>query len=959
MTTRSEKDRKKVLVVDPDANSLEEIAAILLDAGYEVTTAATANEALSKARWHTPHVNLVDMSLGNESGTDLVRTLQDENHEPLSVSMSAHTGAENAIQALRAGAFDFIVKPFEPGDLLATLERCFERVRLRQEKKAAQAAIEKKNQELVQHNERLRLVAEAARRLAAHLDMSQLAHELLTQSARILGAEGGSLYVLADGALQRVGVYGPEHAPETLPLPLKDGCLLKRVLATRSPLRIDDVSSTPEVIGSGWTGYQNASALILPIVEDRTGVSGLVSFHCKHVPPFTTQDVDIGSIMVSIGREAIASIRAVTALRESEALYREVFENTSDGLFVSEVTLDHRYKLIAHNPALERMLGISGTRVEAGRHDDEYFPEDILEMVNSHNRQCVAAGRLMSFEGAIDMRAGRLYFQTTRVPLRDAHGRIHRLVGLMRDLTESRRMVESLRQSEEKLKKVFEGSPDSITINRLEDGVMLDANPGFTDIYGYRREEVIGRSTTHDLGIWVSPDDRSRMLGELQARGESIGQWVPFRRKDGSIGYGMVSWRIMDIGGEKCLLSISRDMTKHKLMEEALRASESRFRLLAENSTDIISRLTPEGVYLYVSPACSTVIGHAPEELVGASAYDLLHPDDRTAVTSALSAIQGTTPVTTSYRIRRKDGTYAWFETICRAVQDRETGNVTEVHCASRDIAERMRAREREKADELRLFQAAKLASLGTLVSGIAHEIHNPNNYIRLNSQTLKKFWGDIRSVLSDAAAKPGGLMLHSVPYDEARTMIEELLAGIEEGSARIEKLLLNLRDFARGDVGDLNEPVDLNQVVRSAITLVQNLIQKSTDVFSVRESAKLPTVKGNYHQLEQVVINLLTNACQALGSRDKAITVTTDVEQDGGSIVLTVADQGVGIPSENIPRLVDPFFTTKRQHGGSGLGLAVSYRIVQNHGGTMSFTSKVGKGTVVTVRLPSERSAQ
>ncbi|HTP12634.1 MAG TPA: ATP-binding protein, partial [Bacteroidota bacterium] len=355
----------------------------------------------------------------------------------------------------------------------------------------------------------------------------------------------------------------------------------------------------------------------------------------------------------------------------------------------------------------------------------------------------------------------------------------------------------------------------------------------------------------------------------------------------------------------------------------------------------------------------STVIGHAPEELVGASAYDLLHPDDRTAVTSALSAIQGTTPVTTSYRIRRKDGTYAWFETICRAVQDRETGNVTEVHCASRDIAERMRAREREKADELRLFQAAKLASLGTLVSGIAHEIHNPNNYIRLNSQTLKKFWGDIRSVLSDAAAKPGGLMLHSVPYDEARTMIEELLAGIEEGSARIEKLLLNLRDFARGDVGDLNEPVDLNQVVRSAITLVQNLIQKSTDVFSVRESAKLPTVKGNYHQLEQVVINLLTNACQALGSRDKAITVTTDVEQDGGSIVLTVEDQGVGIPSENIPRLVDPFFTTKRQHGGSGLGLAVSYRIVQNHGGTMSFTSKVGKGTVVTVRLPSERSAQ
>jgi polar amino acid transport system substrate-binding protein len=139
---------------------------------------------------------------------------------------------------------------------------------------------------------------------------------------------------------------------------------------------------------------------------------------------------------------------------------------------------------------------------------------------------------------------------------------------------------------------------------------------------------------------------------------------------------------------------------------------------------------------------------------------------------------------------------------------------------------------------------------------------------------------------------------------------------------------------------------------------IVKNLIQKSTDRFVVQETPGLPFVRGNYHQVEQVVINLVTNACQALPAHDRSVAIETGIEAGGEWVILRVIDEGIGIPAENLTRVIDPFFTTRRQAGGSGLGLSVSSRIVQNHGGTMSFTSTVDKGTLVTVRFPASGRA-
>jgi polar amino acid transport system substrate-binding protein len=262
-------------------------------------------------------------------------------------------------------------------------------------------------------------------------------------------------------------------------------------------------------------------------------------------------------------------------------------------------------------------------------------------------------------------------------------------------------------------------------------------------------------------------------------------------------------------------------------------------------------------------------------------------------------------------------------------------------------------ASEREREHERQLFQAAKLVSLGTLVSGVAHEINNPNNFIRLNVQNLLEFWPDVREACRRASGDDPECRLHGIPNETAYRMVDSLLNGIEEGSRRIEKLLVNLRDFARGDEGALDESVDLNAVVRSAVMIARSGIYRATEVFAFSEAAGLPPVRGNYHQIEQVVLNLITNACQALPSRERGITVSTDREPGTGGAVLRVEDQGSGIPADILPRITDPFFTTKRGVGGSGLGLAVSSRIVANHGARMEFDSEVGRGTTVTVTFP------
>ncbi|MBD3314679.1 MAG: PAS domain S-box protein [Chitinivibrionales bacterium] len=390
---------------------------------------------------------------------------------------------------------------------------------------------------------------------------------------------------------------------------------------------------------------------------------------------------------------------------------------------------------------------------------------------------------------------------------------------------------------------------------------------------------------------------------------------------------------------------------QRKSFEERLREREERFRQLAENINEAFWLAeTESGEILYVSPAAHVVFGvESPDvRTVWEMMETLAHPDDAARVRNAfLSFGHGGT---IEYRVRTAGGAMRWVRTRMFPIKN-EQGKVFRIAGLTADITAYKEAAEREKMHKEQLIQADKMASLGILVSGVAHEINNPNNLIMLNADVLAKAWRDALPVLDGHAAEDSGFMLNGLPYKEIRAEFDMLLDGVTRGSERIKRIVNSLKDFVRVDTGALDQEVEINTVAECAIFIVGNLVKKSTRRFSWTPAAAPLKVKGNAQQLEQVVINLITNACQALESIDAAIVIST--ECDDGTIRIKVMDEGKGIRAEDTQRIMDPFYTTKRDCGGTGLGLAVSFGIVKAHGGVLRFESRLGKGTTAIVELP------
>ncbi len=266
---------------------------------------------------------------------------------------------------------------------------------------------------------------------------------------------------------------------------------------------------------------------------------------------------------------------------------------------------------------------------------------------------------------------------------------------------------------------------------------------------------------------------------------------------------------------------------------------------------------------------------------------------------------------------------------------------------------EKEQAEEKARLRQEQLFRAAKMVSLGTLVSGVAHEINNPVTSALLNTQTLRKVWNGVLPILDSRSQREGDFRVGGMTYNEIRERMPLLLSHIEDGTRRVRDIVTDLKDFARETPSERSDDIDVNQVVKKAVGLVSNLIKKSTNNFTVDCAPTLPVFKGSAQRIEQVVINLVMNACQALSDSAQAIQISTGVDPDQTSVFVEIRDKGIGVPPEVIQQIKDPFFTTKRDSGGTGLGLAISDRIVRDHEGQMTFKSKPGEGTTVRVNFP------
>jgi PAS domain S-box-containing protein len=270
--------------------------------------------------------------------------------------------------------------------------------------------------------------------------------------------------------------------------------------------------------------------------------------------------------------------------------------------------------------------------------------------------------------------------------------------------------------------------------------------------------------------------------------------------------------------------------------------------------------------------------------------------------------------------------------------------------CTIDAVLEISRVITKEKHMERQLLQADKLASLGQLVSGIGHEINNPNTFIRGNLQIVQEAFNDIFPILDDYYRVRPELKIARLGYDIFRKNIPILIDDMVQGSNRIKGIVDGLRKFGKRDDGFLNEVVNLNAITESCLRLVDNQIRRTADVKADLDP-DLPTIVGNSQKLQQVILNILINASQAIEQPRGDIKVSS--RHEDGEVIIRIKDNGKGMDEKTIGQIFDPFFTTKRNKGGTGLGLSIAYGIIKEHQGRIEVVSEVGAGTSFYIHLP------
>lgn len=476
------------------------------------------------------------------------------------------------------------------------------------------------------------------------------------------------------------------------------------------------------------------------------------------------------------------------------------------------------------------------------------------------------------------------------------------------------------------LRALFDALPDGVIVNHPDDGLVY-ANAAFFAFVA-RGEEILGRRALE----LVAPEDREvareRMRFAALTGQSTEPRALRFIRPDGSTVSGDCRGVAHTIDGEKLLVVVVRDLTDQQRAERALQESGALFRTLIEDLRVGVVVQGPSAEIRVTNRAALELLGLDEEQLLGRTSFDpewnVVHEDGSPFPGSdhpVPSAIRTRRPVRDVlmgvYRPKRKDR--VWLLVNAEPQLDAE-GNVVQVVCTFSDFTERRRQQAQSAAGD-------RMASLGRLAAGVAHEIKNPLAYVIGQLEALCQ-----------------------APLDEA---LAQRAREALEGAGRVRAIVDDLRSLSRGDDERLG-PVDLARAIDSACNMAAPHARHRATL--VRDLARVPMVTGNESRLVQLVLNLVVNAAEAIPeghASEHEIRVRLR-DAGGGRVLLEVSDSGVGIPQNVIARIFDPFFTTKRVGVGTGLGLAICHGIVVALGGEIDVESTIGKGTTFRVTLPA-----
>jgi len=421
---------------------------------------------------------------------------------------------------------------------------------------------------------------------------------------------------------------------------------------------------------------------------------------------------------------------------------------------------------------------------------------------------------------------------------------------------------------------------------------------------------------------------------------------------------------------------------------EQERLAEAKYRGIFENATEGIFQTTPAGVFLSCNPATAEILGYqTPQEIIEALPdISRLYVDPQQRIMILAELAQGRAVKSYEVEFYRKDGSKCWVRLNVRA-SFAPSGEISHVDGIMEDISERKRAEEAirklneeleqrviERTRELEsanaelqqthahMLQQEKMASIGQLAAGVAHEINNPIGFIISNLNTLGKYTGRLTEYIELQGETIKGLCQGGDPEQAMREIeqgkkglkvdyivgdLDQLVRESQEGAERVKKIVQELKGFARLDECE-TKAANLNEGLESTINIVWNELKFKADL--KKEFGEIPSTLCNPGQLNQVFMNLLVNAAQAM---DNFGVITVRTTSEDGMIRVSVSDTGCGIPPDRIKRIFDPFYTTKDVGKGTGLGLSIVYDIVKKHNGEIKVESDPGVGTTFTVQIP------
>lgn len=554
-----------------------------------------------------------------------------------------------------------------------------------------------------------------------------------------------------------------------------------------------------------------------------------------------------------------------------------------------------------------------------------------------------------------------------------------------RDITDRKRAEQEMAEHDAMLRTILQNVP--IGIGQMRNRLLEWANDGFLSMTGYTAEEIHGMSARE---LYPSDQEYERVgqiLYSRLAQGLTSTVETTWVRKDGSTFDGLESMTAVEPGNVQgpCIISVM-DVSDRAQSEKALKESEQLYRLLAENVTDVIWVADLNGTFKYFSPSVERQSGYTVEEALANPIFATLKPDsaERAKALLAEELARDYQPAVDRNRYRTleveelsKDGSDKWVEIQASFLRDSE-GRPKEILGVSRDITARKEAEAElqrshleltEALEQLRLHQrqlvmSEKMASLGQLAAGVAHEINNPIAFVKSNMGTLRDYMKVLNQLLDanqqlassaevgdDKGVAAARQRIVNLEEQEDITFmlsdIDDLIGESIGGTERVRDIVQDLRKFAHAGKENA-EQADINQIIKSSLRIAWNELKYKCDV--KQNLGTLPALRCYPERLSQVFVNMFVNAAQAIEEHGE-LEVTTKAHRD--LVAIRISDTGCGIKPEDLPRLFDPFYTTKEVGQGTGLGLAISHTTIQNHGGTIEVKSRPGRGTTFIIKLP------